>query len=165
MSARHDAIVIGAGLSGLSAAALLARAGLDVVVLEKADGPGGCARSFTRDGFTFDPAVHVTVEARPEAYIGLLLEHLGVADQVVFERFGEIYRVDLPGFSMVAPTGREDFLAAHQDAFPAQARGLAEAQRDFGRHRRFVRAAADPVGSEEFSAHACRPRVAFKPER
>ncbi|MEX5249340.1 MULTISPECIES: phytoene desaturase family protein [Kocuria] len=126
MSARHDAIVIGAGLSGLSAAALLARVGLDVVVLEKADGPGGCARSFTRDGFTFDPAVHVTVEARPEAYIGLLLEHLGVADQVVFERFGEIYRVDLPGFSMVAPTGREDFLAAHQDAFPAQARGLAE---------------------------------------
>ena len=42
-----------------------------------------------------------------------------MADQVVFERFGEIYRVDLPGFSMVAPTGREDFLAAHRDKLAA----------------------------------------------
>lgn len=124
-SGAHDVVIIGGGLSGLSAGALLARAGLDVVVVEKGEGAGGCARSFTRDGFTFDPAVHVTLEARPGAYINLLLQHLGVADQVVFERFREIYRVSFPDFSMVAPTGREDFLQAHQDLFPDQAQGMA----------------------------------------
>jgi len=36
-------LVIGAGIGGLSAAALLARAGLDVTLLERADGPGGKA--------------------------------------------------------------------------------------------------------------------------
>ena len=47
-------IVIGAGFSGLSAATFLAHSGFDVTVLEKHDIPGGRARSFTENNFTFD---------------------------------------------------------------------------------------------------------------
>ena len=42
---RYDAIIIGAGHNGLTNAAYLAKAGLDVVVVEKNDYIGGAAAS------------------------------------------------------------------------------------------------------------------------
>lgn len=50
----HKVIIIGAGFSGLAAASVLARAGFDVTVLEKNSIPGGRARKFSENGFTFD---------------------------------------------------------------------------------------------------------------
>ncbi|MDS3859564.1 C-3',4' desaturase CrtD [Thermosynechococcaceae cyanobacterium BACA0444] len=47
-------MVIGAGIGGLTAGALLARRGFDVLVLEQAAVIGGCASTFKRRGFTFD---------------------------------------------------------------------------------------------------------------
>jgi phytoene desaturase len=48
------AVVIGAGFAGLSAASSLAQAGWQVTLLEKNGGPGGRARVFEAQGFTFD---------------------------------------------------------------------------------------------------------------
>lgn len=47
-------VVIGAGIGGLTAAALLAHRGYSVLVLDQAIVPGGCASTFKRRGFTFD---------------------------------------------------------------------------------------------------------------
>ena len=46
--------VIGSGFSGLSASCFLAAAGFDVLIFEKNGTPGGRARSFEVNGFTFD---------------------------------------------------------------------------------------------------------------
>ena len=48
------AVVIGSGFGGLAAAVRLRVRGYDVTVLEALDQPGGRARVFRRDGFTFD---------------------------------------------------------------------------------------------------------------
>ncbi|MBE9181139.1 C-3',4' desaturase CrtD [Oculatella sp. LEGE 06141] len=47
-------VVVGAGIGGLTTAALLARRGYQVLVLDQAIVPGGCASTFKRRGFTFD---------------------------------------------------------------------------------------------------------------
>ncbi|MBM0743489.1 C-3',4' desaturase CrtD [Phormidium sp. CLA17] len=47
-------LVIGAGIGGLTAGALLAQRGYSVLMLEQALMPGGCASTFKRQGFTFD---------------------------------------------------------------------------------------------------------------
>src|SRR5581483_9515139 len=55
--ATHDAVFVGAGINSLAAAALLARAGWNVCVLEREDVPGGCIRTvegLTAPGFTHE---------------------------------------------------------------------------------------------------------------
>jgi C-3',4' desaturase CrtD len=47
-------IVIGAGIGGLTAGALLAHRDYSVLILDQALVPGGCASTFKRKGFTFD---------------------------------------------------------------------------------------------------------------
>jgi phytoene dehydrogenase-like protein len=49
-----DLVVVGSGLGGLCAAALAARHGLEVLVLEAHDQPGGAAHGFQRRGFHFE---------------------------------------------------------------------------------------------------------------
>jgi C-3',4' desaturase CrtD len=53
-SAQGRVIVIGAGIGGLTAGALLARRGYEVTIYDQAIVPGGCASTFNRRGFTFD---------------------------------------------------------------------------------------------------------------
>jgi phytoene dehydrogenase-like protein len=55
---QFDVIIIGAGVSGLTAAALLSKAGLSVCVLERHRLIGGYLQGFERKGFIFDTAIH-----------------------------------------------------------------------------------------------------------
>ncbi len=51
---RYDVIVVGAGLGGMTAAGLLARRGLSVLMIDQQGKPGGSCTSFRRKGVTYD---------------------------------------------------------------------------------------------------------------
>lgn len=60
------AIVIGAGISGLTTAVYLQRSGIQTLVIEKAAGPGGVSTSWKRKGYTFEGGLHWLIGAKKE---------------------------------------------------------------------------------------------------
>lgn len=66
--------VVGAGLTGLTTAFYLRKAGVDVQVFEKADRPGGVIKTHHENGFTFEAGPNTGMLSRPE--VAELLEDL-----------------------------------------------------------------------------------------
>jgi prolycopene isomerase len=64
----YDVIVIGGGLSGLTAASLLAKRGLRVAVVEKSQNPGGSCGVFKRGKVTFDNGAAMLYGFGPEGF-------------------------------------------------------------------------------------------------
>lgn len=75
----YDAIVIGAGLSGLTAAAYLARAGATVLVCEQSGQVGGLFNSFRRGGYLFDGGIKAMESS---AVLLPMLAQLGLLERV-----------------------------------------------------------------------------------
>jgi prolycopene isomerase len=115
---RYDTVVIGAGVGGLVAGALLARAGQSVLAVERHDRPGGYAHAFRRGGRNFDSAVHLVGGAGPGGPIDRLLRALGVRERCDFVPIRPLYRARYPGFEIEAPSGTEAFARAHAERFP-----------------------------------------------
>jgi phytoene desaturase len=63
---RPTAVVVGAGVGGLAAAARLARQGFDVHLFEKTHGPGGRCNQLRAEGFTWD--IGPTIVLMPEVF-------------------------------------------------------------------------------------------------
>jgi oxygen-dependent protoporphyrinogen oxidase len=75
-----EALVVGAGVSGLAAARALARAGVEVAVVEAAEAPGGTFATAARGGFLAELGPN-TVQESPE--LRALAEDAGAIDELV----------------------------------------------------------------------------------
>jgi phytoene desaturase len=110
------AVVIGSGFGGLAAAIRLRAMGYGVTVLEALDQPGGRARVFRRDGFTFDAGP--TVITAP-----YLLEELftragrEMRDYVELMPVDPFYRVMFHDGTQFDYVGDEERLLAQIEAF------------------------------------------------
>ncbi len=75
---RRDVLVVGAGIAGLTAAALLAREGLRVTLLEAHRATGGCAGTFRRGPWLFEVGATQVAGLEPDGIHSRLFRHLGV---------------------------------------------------------------------------------------
>lgn len=124
----YDALVLGAGWGGLTAATLLAKAGRRVAVLEARDRAGGCGQSFTRDGFSFCAEMQYLMGCGPGGTVQRWLQALELDAVVAFNPLDPdgYDRIHLPGGSFRFPTDPHRLEAALAEAFPADRAALAE---------------------------------------
>ena len=125
----HDVILIGAGVNGLVTATLLARSGLKVIVLERSDRTGGCARTDEiAPGFRCPTLAHAAAIDR-EIVRTLSLEQQGL-------------RIFRPAADACAPTKDGRALILWNDVARAAANIRTFSAKDAGQYPRFLRSFA-----------------------
>lgn len=139
---RYDAAVIGAGLGGLTAAAILARAGRKVLVIERSNSVGGAASSYKAGDLFVEGSLHETSnpQGASDPKHGVL-ERAGVLEAVGWVPAGAFYEVR--GGPIQEPLVVPDRFAAARDTLAAR----------FPRHRAAIgqlldemqAAASDPM--------------------
>jgi protoporphyrinogen/coproporphyrinogen III oxidase len=145
-------VVVGAGLSGLSAAWALSRGHADVVVLEASPRAGGVVRSETRNGYLLELGPNTV---RPSAELWRLVEELGLAGDALLADPRAPRYVDYGGRLHELPSGPAALLGSKllsasgklrllSEPFRRSAGPPDESVRDFVR-RRLGQEAADRI--------------------
>ncbi|RDI66155.1 phytoene desaturase family protein [Nocardia pseudobrasiliensis] len=124
---RWDAIVVGAGLGGLSSAAYLAAAGQRTLLLERYKVLGGFSHVFRRQGkWEFDIGLHYIGDCGPDGLTSRVLRGLALEERINFRRLDrDGYDIVLgPDFELKIPQDWDAYLDNLIAAFPKEERAL-----------------------------------------
>ena len=125
---RHQVIIVGAGIGGLTAGALLAKRGVKVLLVESHNRPGGYCSCWTRTSarggsFRFDAGVQDFSGLGERGPIRHLLRALDVEQRIEWRRVRHFYKKDGLGFQV--PDDPAEMVEALGALFPAERAGIA----------------------------------------
>ncbi|MGA2106140.1 MAG: NAD(P)/FAD-dependent oxidoreductase [Syntrophorhabdales bacterium] len=124
----YDYLVIGAGLSGLTASAILAKHGCRVALVEKAGKTAPLVRGFSRKGVFFDTGFHYTGGLDEHEILDTFFKYLGIASSLEKEPFDEegfdVFRCSKSGFVFPFPYGADRIRRSFERHFPEEAEAV-----------------------------------------
>ena len=122
---KYDAIIIGAGIGGLTCAILLAKKRLRVAVFEKENKPGGYCSSFSSDGYIFDTCVAAIGGLdKNEPLRRIMEEDLGIWDKIDWRELNPVHRNLFPDLSVDIPSGINQYKEVLKKIFSAEQAGI-----------------------------------------
>jgi all-trans-retinol 13,14-reductase len=142
----YDALIIGAGIGGLSAGIILSLLRLRVAVIEKNPLPGGLMRSYRREGLDCPVGIHYFGSFGEGEPVRMICDYLGVTGGIAAERMGRGGPVDrylFDDFTFDLPEGLDAFAASLEQAFPDERQPISTIIRN-------LRATADAQNSFAF---------------
>lgn len=130
-----DVVIIGAGLSGLVDAILLAETGRRVLVLEQHSIPGGYLQQFARKKTVFDVGFHYMGSTAPGRPMRQFLEHLRIWDRLEVVPFPADAAIEVRSGSrsFAYPSTFAGFLAKAEATWPGERDGLRRLAADIER--------------------------------
>lgn len=118
----HEVVVVGAGVGGLTCAALLAARGVDVCVLEKESEGGGCATTFEKFGYEFETTAGLYAGwGADDIHARVFAELPAPAPET--RRVSPAYIVRLPDGTDVSVGGAKDESGESVDGFESKLSG------------------------------------------
>ena len=119
---KQQVIIIGGGLGGLFAGAILSKEGFRVTILEKNAMIGGGLQTFQRFGEHFDTGMHVIGGMQPGGNIRKLCRYLGILDDVKIRNVDDectdrLYFAEDKTYYTIAK-GRDGFVSSLAQSFP-----------------------------------------------
>ena len=146
---RHDVIIIGSGLGGLLCAGILARAGLDVLVLEQGAQPGGCMQTYRRQGLDFDTGFHYVGGLDEGTPMHAVFRHLGLM-RLPWQRMDRLFdRVTIGGQTFAFAQGYDDFVQTLAADFPHERAALQQYARLLKQASAHEADLLDPAGAAD----------------
>ena len=85
MNMQKSIIIIGAGLSGLSAGYYAQINGYNACIFEHHTKSGGVAASWERKGYTIDGGIHFLTDYKPSTKLNSLYQELGISQPTHFK--------------------------------------------------------------------------------
>jgi phytoene dehydrogenase-like protein len=119
----YDVVIIGAGVGGLTTAALLSKAGFSVCVLEKEPHAGGYLAGFRRKHFRFDTAIHWLNQCNPGGMAAKIFDILG-RDHPNAVPQKRIRRYKGDSFDYLLTNNPDELKEQWQREFPADREGI-----------------------------------------
>jgi all-trans-retinol 13,14-reductase len=122
---RYDSIVVGSGIGGLVCAALQAKLGRKVCVLEQHYTAGGFTHSYERKGFEWDVGVHyVGVLHKPNGTLRRIFDVVSDG-RLQWAPMDPVYdRIIIGGRTVDFVAGRDNLAASLKAHFPQEARAI-----------------------------------------
>jgi prolycopene isomerase len=124
MSSHYDAVIVGAGMAGLTCALNVSSEGKRVLVLERQPVPGGIATSFKRKGFNFEASLHFVDALAPGEEVREFLDKHGVSQKIEFIGLEEFGRVVYPEHDLIVKNDFASLKTWCQDNFPHERKGI-----------------------------------------
>jgi C-3',4' desaturase CrtD len=125
-----EIVVVGGGIGGLTVAALLAQRGVDVCLLEREPQVGGCAATFEKFGYNFEPGYGLFTGWKADEIHQRVFAELAV-DPPEVRVCEPTYVVRLPDASQVPiVSNQEQFETSLRDVFPECAERAVEFYRE-----------------------------------